>query len=203
MAVEYYLSKQLSITDIKNAKLGLSYKIYRGEEVAIISDKYGNYVQAWGVKNAKDHISFFNGKDGYGSEFIMHDIALAFNAMFITGDSYLQLSDELESMGINQMKFGDKYSLKYITMDMKESHLCLKIKDSKYRVTSSFTDEAYDVVRKMYANKREARIKAEIARDNEILFGQIAKMDKTNLLKSMLVALADNQIQECKTPKAF
>ena len=200
MAQEYYFSKIISLEYIKKELPSLSVKFYKKDGVAIIKDKYGNYVQAWGMNNTKDAIKFFNGKEDGGAPFVIHDIAIKTNALFITGDSYLMLCDEMEKVGQIKMQFGDKLSLPYIIMDMQEVSIKVVVKNNKYRLKKMMEDEAFEKERSDFQQWRELKKQEEIAKDNEALFRQIAKINKTNISMSNVIANIDIELTETNTP---
>ena len=174
----YYISNKITISDLKKKLKKYTFTFYNKSEVCVISDKYGNSIEACEVKTNKDTIEYFYSKDENGSSFVMHDIAICTKTMFITDSSYWAIASETKRKA-SSFSFLDKKVFPYVKADMHNNHLTLSVSNGVIFVTHLGSLDEYETEREEYQKWINLKKQAEIAKDTELLFKQIAKMNKT------------------------
>lgn len=179
-STEYYFGRKITIKLLKKKVKGLTYKYIKDASCVVISDKFGNWINAWGVENENETIMVFEAEHLSGGYFIVHDIALALNALFLSGDSYYDLSAKLLKKGIKKVSLGDANSMPFIKQDLSNVYLDVIVANGTYLVVSDEEEDGeVETDRLNYKKYRERKIKEAYEKDMAGLNKQLEKINRT------------------------
>ena len=151
MQKEFYTFKKITLKEISAELPELSVVYYKTMKMAVITDKCGNTLEAYGLDKKKSAVESFCFYKNSGGEFVLHDIVLNFQTRIISNESYSKLSygktkEEEENISMSEM-------MPYVIKDL--SSIGLVLDTSCAFIISIYEKKEYE------AKRLEAKVNRE------------------------------------------